>query len=719
MRKVMQIFPPRLRTVLNEWEIQAMVIVSLSLQIILFVLGNRRKYSTSDKLSVILWVAYLSADWSATVSLSVLSNNAGNIGDYSIDPKFVITAFWAPFFLLHLGGPDSITAYSLEDNELWRRHSLTLVIQVVVAVYVFLRAWTKTALNFLAIPMFIPGIIKIWERIWVLRSASSENFKASMLRRPDPGPNYARYMEEYSSKKDEGFSVKSGKFSGAPVVGDLFFTAPANVMIPDAATLQDAYIFFKTFKQLFADLILSIQDKVNSQSFFQKASCDEAFKVIEVELGFMFDVFYTKAFKVYSLKGCLLRLFSFSSTVSVLLAFLIIEKQAFSEADIIITYVLLVGAIFLEIYAVLVLLTSDWTMLWLSRHKNSVVDFLYRIISSIPFSGNKRWSNTMGQYNLIRYCLEEKPAKSSAIQKFLCMYELLEKQRYQDSADVSMDLKKLIFDQLLKKSESAIDLKACKDLCASRGDRVLKYAKCQDCISKEKRKTREERFEVEDVPVLQNAKCHFEISKENRITLDQSVEVEFDQSILLWHIATNLCYHSDRNTSPNSVKYTNCEASKLLSDYMLYLLVIRPFMLPNGNEQIRFQDTCAEAKEFFQERKSVCVGEQARITLLEVSTEIPPSKVKGDRSKSVLFEGCRLAKSLQCLEIEKKWELVSHVWMEMLCYAASKCRWNHHAQQLTRGGELLTHVWLLMAHLGITEQFQISKGHARVKLIVR
>ncbi|KAL4625422.1 hypothetical protein ACB092_05G024500 [Castanea dentata] len=714
----MEIFPPRLRTFLEEREIQALVLVSLSLQIILFVMGNKRKYWTSDKFSIIMWIAYLSADWSATVSLSVLSNNAGSIGDNKIDPKFVTTAFWAPFFLLHLGGPDTITAYSLEDNELWRRHSLTLAIQVGVAVYVFLRAWTRAALNFLAIPMFIPGIIKIWERVWVLRSASSANFKASMLPPPDPGPNYARYMEEYSSKKEEGFDVKAGKFSEAQVVGDISLTAPENVMIPDAATLQDAYMFFKTFKQLFADLILSIQDKVNSQSFFQKASCEEAFKVIEVELGFMFDVFFTKAFLVYSLKGCLLRLISSSSTVVVLLVFLIMDKHAFSTADIIISYVLLVGAIFLEIYAVLLLVTSDWTLLWLSKHKNSVVDFLYTTISSIPLYRNKRWSNTMGQYNLIQYCLKEKPTKYSFIHKFFCMSELLEKLRYQDSAEVSMVLKNLIFEQLQKKSESAKDLKACKDLCACRGDRVLKNAKCQDCIKKEKSKTKEESVEVEFHPFLQNAKCHFELSKENRTTIEQSVEEEFDQSILLWHIATNLCYHDDWNTSPNSVKIPNCEASKLLSDYMLYLLVMRPFMLPNGIGQIRFQDTCAEAIEFFQERKSVCVGDRARISLLKVSTEVPPSQVKGDRSKSVLFEGCRLAESLQHLEIEKKWELVSHVWVEMLCYAANKCRWNHHAQQLTRGGELITHVWLLSAHFGITEQFQISKGHARAKLIV-
>ena len=105
-------------------------------------------------------------------------------------------------------------------------------------------------------------------------------------------------------------------------------------------------------------------------------------------------------------------------------------------------------------------------------------------------------------------------------------------------------------------------------------------------------KQRRKAHEVEFDPVLQNAECHFELSKENRTTIEQSVEEEFDQSILLWHIATNLCYHYDWNTSPNSIKIPNCEASKLLSDYMLYLLVMRPFMLPNGIEQIRFQDTC-------------------------------------------------------------------------------------------------------------------------------
>ncbi|GAU16934.1 hypothetical protein TSUD_36920 [Trifolium subterraneum] len=52
--------------------------------------------------------------------------------------------------------------------------------------------------------------------------------------------------------------------------------------------------------------------------------------------------------------------------------------------------------------------------------------------------------------------------------------------------------------------------------------------------------------------------------------------------------------------------------------------------------------------------------------------EIHPSKVNGDKCKSVLFEGCILAKSLQSLERkeewsrDKKWEMISAFWVETL-----------------------------------------------------
>ncbi|KAK3220355.1 hypothetical protein Dsin_014325 [Dipteronia sinensis] len=46
----------------------------------------------------------------------------------------------------------------------------------------------------------------------------------------------------------------------------------------------------------------------------------------------------------------------------------------------------------------------------------------------------------------------------------------------------------------------------------------------------------------------------------------------------------------------------------------------------------------------------------------------------------------------------RRWEIINDVWVEMLAYAAQTCEWKQHAQQLRRGGELLTHVCLFERH---------------------
>ncbi|KAL7264613.1 hypothetical protein ACSBR1_002552 [Camellia fascicularis] len=53
------------------------------------------------------------------MAAGILSNNLGEIYmKDSFGPEYELLAFWAPMMLLHSGGTDAITAYSLEDNEL-------------------------------------------------------------------------------------------------------------------------------------------------------------------------------------------------------------------------------------------------------------------------------------------------------------------------------------------------------------------------------------------------------------------------------------------------------------------------------------------------------------------------------------------------------------------------------------------------------------------------
>ena len=114
----------------KEWSLQALVLLSLTLQVTLLILAEFRRHIDSGVLRAFVWSAYMLADTTAIYVLGHLSVLA------SRSPEHELMALWAPFLLLHLGGQDKITAYAIEDNRLWLRHLQTLVVQVAAAAYV-------------------------------------------------------------------------------------------------------------------------------------------------------------------------------------------------------------------------------------------------------------------------------------------------------------------------------------------------------------------------------------------------------------------------------------------------------------------------------------------------------------------------------------------------------------------------------------------------------
>jgi hypothetical protein len=89
------------------------------------------------------------------------------------------------FLLLHLGGQDNITAYAIEDNELWLRHLQTLAVQVAAAAYVLYESFVlgdRSLLLPAAVIMFAVGVVKYGERVWALKragsSASGSNYRS-------------------------------------------------------------------------------------------------------------------------------------------------------------------------------------------------------------------------------------------------------------------------------------------------------------------------------------------------------------------------------------------------------------------------------------------------------------------------------------------------------------------------------------------------------------
>jgi len=641
--------PEEVLNLWNNWEIRGMVLLSLLLQTILIVFGSRRKTIARNWIRILVWSAYLSADMVASVALGNLARSQGDLsGEEKANNS--IQAFWAPFLLLHLGGPDTITAYSIEDNELWLRHLLGLVVQVGVAFYVFSRSWPSGILAFIAIPMFIVGIVKYAERTWVLWSSCSKSLKNS---------NLFDFWRSYHLKriKEIGVRALQGNY------------------------LRQAYIFSYISRSMMQDLVPSLVDLMLSQLLMSKYSAGGAFKVVEVELGLIYDMLYTKAPLIYSRAGIILRSISFLLTFTAFITFQVkIERHAYSTINFTITYLLFVAALFLEFYAFLCLVFSDWTMIWLTDEgRNALTSALYSLIRKLTRS--ERWSRSIAQYNLISSSIESKPPKCF---EFLGIDEMM-RQMNVNRKDMNGGLQDFIFGHLqknsmkIKENFNFIDKNFRRTIIGQRGDGVL-----------------------EREGLLQDLKW-------------STTEVEFSRSILVWHLATEICYCVDKDANNVSSEY---KTSRCLSEYMMYLLVMRPDTLSQGIgdegylHSLRDLDSIISKEEAPTKSPAATSREEVVDAILFYYESYVIDDIRFQfrwkETKSAVAGGDRLAKQLRLLGFKKRWEIIEEVWMEMLAYAAAHCPWKEHAQQLRRGGELLTHVCFLMLHLGLSEQYEYN-----------
>ncbi|GMY32475.1 hypothetical protein FCV25MIE_27717 [Fagus crenata] len=542
--------------------------------------------------------------------------------------------FWAVFMLLHLGGQDTITAYTVQDNDLWLRHLFRLVAQSGVVIYVIRMSWNDNWLSFLTIPMLLAGVIRYAERIWVMRSAN----------RP------SKFDKDY--KEDEWY---------------------------------DKLDTFRRLKPLF--LNQKIQPKFLQHSIDKFRSYDRqtAFKRIEQELRQAYDAFYTKIPLFLTGWGCFFRFISFFSTFSTFVFFLIKERHKHQQIDLIITYTLLGGAIFSEIYVLNLLIF------------NVVREFLaYK--GEKPLS-KRRWSKSMGQFSMLKFCKRKKPriGQQKGIPKFfanliVCIFLKLRKELMMNvyfTRKISEELERLVWVTFKEKLNP-------------------------------------------DSPGFSE-----DYTRYISLVDHEHAKVEIYQSIIIWHIVTDLCLHTDndKNVIPPemeveikvgipremddgitveipimddeiNVDHEKKKMIKEVSDYMMYILAVCPFMFSTGDAEISFEKACKQVEEALENctkfsMSSVC----EEIISYESTLGKKATPQEHDADSLLLYYAIQVAKNLR--NIEGKWEILTNFWIENLAYVAVLCQGKNHAKQLPRGGEFLTHVWLLIKHLDLEEKFRM------------
>ncbi|KAG2570214.1 hypothetical protein PVAP13_7KG073027 [Panicum virgatum] len=609
----------RLVNLWNEWGIQILVLVSFSLQVFLLVFGGIRRRSSSSILMFFLWSAYLLADSTAIYTLGHLSVD-------SRSDEHELVAFWAPFLLLHLGGPDNITAYALEDNTLWLRHLQTLAVQVLGAAYVIYEyiARSGTLLLMASISMFIAGLLKYGERIWALKCGNISSIRNS---------------------------ISARKFKTNPYQLLTLGTSEEELLL-------GAHSQFDICKGVFADIIMAPSHLARSQSNSSKQSSvisylgEDLYKLVEMELTLMYDFLYTKAAVIH-------------------------------------TWALL----------------STWTCSLLHRRGRGWEWPLHVITSlgqRVHPASRRLWSGSIGQYNLFHLCTRNTNEIGSRLAMKLGLQDWWNKMHFSGTFSHSdilsiRDIKKLVL-QALQDKERALQYKSTDS--NSRGSFILKSMEAYDDFAR------------------------------------WSVNIDFDESILVWHIATEVYIRKSKAKHAKEL----IEATEILSDYMMFLLVVKPNMLPGAARHNIHLTSCEQLegqcraffgdkdnpvapspiswnpycmfKELFHHDGPNCSRIPRREKLAEMAWSFSQFALGSVRAPNPHGDSIRDSANMyaillanELLSIELRWqgqrdplELILGVWVEMLLYAANHCSQESHARQLSNGCEFITIVSLLAHH---------------------
>ncbi|KAM3298073.1 hypothetical protein ACQJBY_039839 [Aegilops geniculata] len=166
-------------------------------------------------------------------------------------------------------------------------------------------------------------------------------------------------------------------------------------------------------------------------------------------------------------------------------------------------------------------------------------------------------------------------------------------------------------------------------------------------------------------------------------------------SMLVCHIATTVYEVKSQPHQPFSAYKT---AAIHLSRYCVYLVAYHPELLPDDEEWCK--SLYKAVKKDAERILPSCIA--AAATPEEECQQL--IELLSTRSEDeVLRNGAMLGELLAELteEEETVWKVLADFWSETILYVAPSDSMDEHAKAIARGGELITLLWALLAHLGI------------------
>jgi hypothetical protein len=206
--------------------------------------------------------------------------------------------------------------------------------------------------------------------------------------------------------------------------------------------------------------------------------------------------------------------------------------------------------------------TDVWitvTLLCLVLAHDYILPFMFMIQKRIKKCDKMRWPDEVAQYNLMGYLVRNKKHKKlRRLATLLVCKDYIDQLWCMKPSKSSGKITKLVHAYITKGwTEHHIkDMATYRAFNDNRGQWTLNREGCGDSLA-------------------------------------WSLERPFDESVLLWHLATDFCFHLT-STPPSDKTARLC---RVMSNYMVYLLFVNPEMLMTGTRRFLFREAYRQLKK--------------------------------------------------------------------------------------------------------------------------
>jgi len=669
-------------------QVEVFFVLSVLLHTVQVIFGWWRRRSSNTYIRHFLWLAY-------TINPPLLIYTLGLArSSPSIATSELLRACAFPF-VMALAGTNSMTAYSIDDNKQNTRRSVQQLLCVLSLIAMWKIDNVSKLTDFRSITSLVYAIVVYFllalmismngGKIYASMTASSSLDKESrdvqvhMKSEHMESTNYdpvtlAGYGYLVCDKIDDS----STAVQRTEITIDRIWSCDEGLLgTSNGKQLKEvclSFALFRLMRRRFFGLSCPESKLQKTRDLVLKGlllDCEAAYRVIEAELAFAHDHFFTSAASGNTELGKCTILLGTAKAVIYPLTILAVVKdfvhsksKSYNSTGMVIAAVLIMLLLLsLELLQLYLYLSSDWAKVQLVRRSISGKDIPFgfdRFYSKLPRLLGY-WQNEIGQHAL----LQDLHGRSGIY-------------------DTIGSISGRFFGECLGYStisSRSTDLPRSKHIQLT-GD--VKLAIAQTLKGSDGN--------------LSNGT--FSLRRNAQHCLLWACQQEHHSStLLIWHIATEYCDVAGSCDREEHCVATvsNRNIAVTLSKYCAYLMAFVPELLPDDelDTRIIFEMARCDAQNMFP--KHMALPELYRM-MRTCSARLSDERI--------LTNGFLLGRQLEEIGDGMHWKVLVDFWTEMMLYIAPSTNAKAHIEHLANGGEFLTHLWALLLHAGILEREQ-------------